>query len=328
MRLVKLTTTRHLVAVAVAVAALGCRSSGPTAPFVLGTDEPLHSCARSGVSTCETECNLNEDGTACLVASIAYGQGRSVSLDRDKKQSYELRACELGSGQGCEHYANNFDHDDEAERKAALDYYERSCNTGWAPGCSALGSIALRVDARGNPSDPRTALEHLHTACEMGDAASCAREGDLRTLGIGTEMNPTVALRLYQKACDGHAPNGCHNAKNDPDLWLSIPLWVLFDLTHAPDPSFEVFEAPYGWQTTVNVRACVIRDSPEPIRVEVVESSGVREIDAVVVETIGAWRFEARPWLTSHRTFCGGFVLVFVVKQPGGGLLRLGRTGW
>jgi len=277
---------------------------------------------------CETACNRSDDGKACLVASLAYGQGRSVPLDRDKQQSYELRACELGSGQGCEHYANNFDQDDEDERQVAMGYYERSCNTGWAAGCAALGSLALRVDARGDPSDPRAALEHLRTACEMGDAASCAREGDLRTLGIGTEMNPTMATGLYQKACDGHEPNGCHNARNDPELWLSIPMRMLFVLTHDPDPSFELFDAPYGWQTSMTVRACVIRDSPEPIRVEVAESSGVREIDAVVVETIEAWRFEARPWLTSHRSFCGSFELVFLAKQPGGGLLRLGRTGW
>lgn len=49
----------------------------------------------------------------------------------------------------------------------------------------------------------------------------------------------SLALRVdYQKACDGHEPNGCHDARNDPELWLSIP--------HDPHPSFELFDAPYG----------------------------------------------------------------------------------
>lgn len=278
----------------------GC---GGTTPLVLNPDEPQHPCAQSGVSACKQACKRKDDGQACLVTSVAYAYGLEVEKDYDLMVSYELRSCELGVGQGCEYYANNFVGNEQYSSVAA-EYYEKSCDAGWTRGCMRLGSLFLRRDAGGKPTDPGAALEHYRKACSKGISRSCSALGDLQTLGIATDMDPTAGKSSYAKACNDDDVNGCHNAEDDGELWLTIPLGTVFEGVHMPDPFFRAANAPPGWHTAIKTRLCVARSSPEPTRVEIVESSGYSEIDALVLDTLQSWRVRARPSMTSELSLC------------------------
>jgi hypothetical protein len=281
-----------------AISALGCRLGSP---LVLNADEPQHACASSGVSACGDACTRDDDGQACLVASLAYGDGRGVPMNHAMNHAYEKEACELGVAQGCGYYANNFSSESSEDLRIANEYHERGCTGGWARSCVTLGSMALRIDASGKPTSPRVALKRYDEACTRGDSLGCSSAGDLHTLGLGTEPNPAVAKDLYQQACEGGRINVCHNAEDDAELWLSIPTDTLFDVAHT---FFRPANAPPGWSVPVVARLCLTRDSPEPKRVEITTSPNEPKLDALFVEMFESWRFHARPWLTSNKTFC------------------------
>lgn len=230
--------------------------------------------------------------------------------------AYELRACELGIGQGCEYYAANFPWNEDEGVRAAIEYYERACKAGRLSGCVTLGSIALRIDPTGKPTDPRAAELRFREACDMDDAGACAQLADLWVLGIGGTETKAMARSRYEEACIHNHANACHNARNDDELRLTIPFRTVFELVHGPNPVVRPMAMPPAWRAPVKVRVCLDRDSSTPTRVELVEVSGVPEIDALVIETLKGWRLRRRPWLTIEGTTCADFHFVFASPSP------------
>jgi TPR repeat protein len=281
-----------------------CRGSRP---FELPprTEVPAHPCADSGVSTCERACNEQSDGDACLVASVAHAEGLGGPKDSASMQAFELRACDLGVALGCEHYANNFRRsEDEDELDLAREHYERACRGGRAENCARAGSLALRLDADGEPQDARAAFELYGRACDGGALWACAVVGDMLTFGIGTSVDVERAAASFRKACAPDEPAGCHNAEPHAEHWLTGGVAVMFEQLHAPDPVFAVEGAPYGWRVVIVTRTCFGHAAIEPVSVQLVEPSGVPELDALVLETLQGWRFRARPGWTFEQPVC------------------------
>ena len=52
-------------------------------------------------------------------------------------------------------------------------------------------------------------LELLTRSCYRGFAEDCWRVGDLYAHGVGVEYNPSKAIELSAKACDGQVLQGC-----------------------------------------------------------------------------------------------------------------------
>lgn len=284
---------------------LGCHGSRP---LELPSDAPQHTCASTGVSACETACNQQSDGEACLVASIAHGQGLTVPKDDASMKAFERRACDLGVALGCEYYANNFARSKQAEElELSREYFDRACRAGRGSSCSRAGQILLSPTTPGEPADARAALGYFRQACEAGEPWSCSVMGDLQTFGIGTPKNPTMAATSYRTACDGGDANGCHNAEGAAEHWLTVRYDLLLEALHDPDPAFLLQDAPPGWRAKVTARVCMAHDALEPKHVEVIESSGQPALDAVVVDTLQGWRLRAWPSLKLEQPVCFGF---------------------
>ena len=286
-------------------------------PFELParTEVPRHPCADWGVAECERACNEEADGGACMVASLAHGQGLGGPEDRASMQAFEQRACELGVALGCEYFANNFFRsEDPDELDVAREHYDRACLGGRANACWSAGILALRLDADGEPKDPRAAFERYQQACDGGEPLACATVGDLLTFGIGTRADPQAAAASFRKACDGNIPAGCHNAEPHAEHWLTGAVSVLLEPLHAPDPAFSIANAPSGWHAEMVTRTCFTHASIEPVSVHLVESSGQPSVDAVVLGTLHGWRYRARPGWTFEQPVC--LPNVFGIRKP------------
>lgn len=282
-----------------------CRTG--STPFQLPprTEVPPHPCADWGVRSCESACTTQSDGDACLVASVAYAAGIGVRKDSAAMERLELRACELGVAQGCENYANNFRRSaDPDETDLAREYYDRACEGGRAESCVWVGMLALRLDANAEPRDPSTAVARHQQACDGGVAWACATLGDLLTFGIGTAPDPARAAESFRKACEGKDTVGCHNLEDPTEHWLTGTEAVLLDPLYTPDPVFVPGQVPAGERVRVVTRTCFTHASSEPVRVRLVQPSGLRSVDALLLGTLQGWRIRARPGRTLAHPVC------------------------
>lgn len=313
-----LTCARSLACILLLHAPVTTAGCAGKRPFELParTEVPSHPCADWGVAECERACNEEADGDACMVASIAHGQGLGGPKDAASMQAFERRACELGVALGCEYFANDFVRsEDPDELDLAREHYDRACLGGRASACSSAGILALRLDATGEPRDPRAAFERYQQACDGGEPLACGTAGDLLTFGIGTPANAEAATASFRKACDGAIPAGCHNAVPHAEHWLAAgTVDVLLEQLHAPDPAFSIENAPSGWHAEMVTRTCFTHASIEPVSVRLVESSGQPTVDAVVLGTLHGWRYRARPGWTFEQPVC--LPNVFGIRKP------------
>jgi len=82
--------------------------------------------------------------------------------------------------------------------------YKRSCDSGLAEGCDALGSVY-----QSEGKDPARAAALYRQACEAGKGEGCRDLGLLHEAGIGVTKDPVQAARLYEEACTARDGTGC-----------------------------------------------------------------------------------------------------------------------
>jgi uncharacterized protein len=99
----------------------------------------------------------------------------------------------------------------------AVTFYERSCDGGYAPGCTQLGNAYTSGLDPAVPWDPQRALAAYERACSAGDPGGCTivaktleGAGDIpESVGARVPRDLKRAASLYQKACDMGAMPDC-----------------------------------------------------------------------------------------------------------------------
>ena len=99
----------------------------------------------------------------------------------------------------------------------AVTFFERSCDGGYAPGCTQLGNAYTAATDPAVPWDPQRALVAYQRGCSAGDAGACTIVA--KTLEGAADIPESVVARvprdlkraasLYQKACDLGAMPAC-----------------------------------------------------------------------------------------------------------------------
>jgi len=99
----------------------------------------------------------------------------------------------------------------------AVTFYERSCDGGYAPGCTQLGNAYTSGLDPEVPWDPQRALAAYQRACSAGDPGACTIVA--KTLEGAGDIPESVVRRvprdlkraasLYQKSCDMGAMPDC-----------------------------------------------------------------------------------------------------------------------
>ncbi|HBL30276.1 MAG TPA: hypothetical protein DD490_25870 [Acidobacteria bacterium] len=103
--------------------------------------------------------------------------------------------CEQGDGIAC-HLLGGL----VGDVPRALELYRRSCDTGYAEGCSALGGALL--EGRGIAADPERASALFEQACQNGSGSACAA-------GARQAMDEARAFDFAARACDQGDAEGC-----------------------------------------------------------------------------------------------------------------------
>jgi len=89
-----------------------------------------------------------------------------------------------------------------------VEVYERACQLGSGRGCNDLGVKFL--DGEGVDKDERRAVELLRRGCDLKFPMACANLGYAVKNGIGTVADPVAAEKLFESACDANVGAGCN----------------------------------------------------------------------------------------------------------------------
>ncbi len=113
------------------------------------------------------------DAKACYALGFAYKGASDLLEDAPKARKLMLRACELGSGTGCESVARMFasgygGEQDNASSLAALD---QGCEFKHAESCHMLGHRLIAPELKERYWD--AAFNLFSQACELGNEEAC-----------------------------------------------------------------------------------------------------------------------------------------------------------
>jgi TPR repeat protein len=137
-------------------------------------------------------------------AEACSDQGLRLALSGGDGAAAPLsRACDLGSGSGCEHLGLLYATGKGVARDdgRATKEYVRSCELGDARGCYNAGLMS--DDGRGTPRDHSRAAAYYEEACALGSSTACTNLGFLYENGRGVAKDLKLSTALYQRGCDG-----------------------------------------------------------------------------------------------------------------------------
>jgi hypothetical protein len=125
------------------------------------------------------------DAESCLELGFTYRYRTDEPSDYEKALEPLLRACELGSGEGCVSAASQLTPTLETYKPVArsITLYERGCELGTATGCLNAGIIHERGSR--TPANKALALELYQQGCKINDRYSCRSAGRLKEVLLG-----------------------------------------------------------------------------------------------------------------------------------------------
>ena len=91
----------------------------------------------------------------------------------------------------------------------AARYFRQSCDGGYAPGCTGLGTML--EEGRGIEQDIAEATRLFGLACERGHVPACRYAGLNYHEGNGVAENDTEAVRYFAIACSAGEADDCTN---------------------------------------------------------------------------------------------------------------------
>lgn len=124
---------------------------------------------------------------------------------RDKERCDE--ACRGGSAGDCLQLADAYLVSSDSAR--AREFFTKACDLGSGDGCNSAGS--LYDSERGGPSDERHAASLYQRACDLQFMTGCFNWAGMLETGRGTEKDESLAYAVYRAVCDADA-SGCEAA--------------------------------------------------------------------------------------------------------------------
>lgn len=119
----------------------------------------------------------------------------------------DTSACKPGAAAACVKLADEF-YGREAKvfPEQAAEFYRMACADGDGHACARAGEF------EGIGKNWSGVRDYSQKGCELGNGDACARLGLTELEGLGTDKNPTTALKLMKKACEKASMRGCRNA--------------------------------------------------------------------------------------------------------------------
>jgi TPR repeat protein len=124
----------------------------------------------------------------------------------------EAEACESGNGRACYQIAKMEAIDRNRGKRAARLTLKRGCDARLSDpsACFLLGIYQER--GLGGDKDRTVATRTFKRGCDLGNAQSCDRRGELLHAGVGVRRNDEGALAALTTGCDLGLPSSCVTA--------------------------------------------------------------------------------------------------------------------
>jgi TPR repeat protein len=151
----------------------------------------------------EQGCDAN-DAESCVGAALAVERGDLLSSDPRKGRAMLVKACqELQHGRGCtllgRRYLDGLDGAEKSKDMAAI-MFQLGCQIGDAESCRRVGEMTMK--GKGVPKDLDAAKLYLTDACAWEDYEGCALLADLLK-----KEDLAKAARVAKRGCDlGYEP--------------------------------------------------------------------------------------------------------------------------
>jgi uncharacterized protein len=115
----------------------------------------------------------NGYGAACFETQFLYEAGRGVARDSMMAWKAALRACELGSPEGCNNAGAKLANGEavEVDIPRALTFYRRGCEMGNGLACRNIGRVLH--GGLGVPKDEVNGKAYIERACALHDEEAC-----------------------------------------------------------------------------------------------------------------------------------------------------------
>ncbi len=140
--------------------------------YLLGKDGRSKDEAK-GAQILKKACDLGS-GFGCEIYGRALNDGRGVPKDQKAAQEMFTKACDKKSGGACRSLALAFDTSDPKR----IPLLVKACELDDGIGCMGLGAAYLHGD-QGAPKDLKKAKETLQKACKLGQKSSCDKAAEI-----------------------------------------------------------------------------------------------------------------------------------------------------
>lgn len=160
----------------------------------------------------EAACAAGESA-ACLDAARRLLREGPAAADTVRAVTLQHRACELGSGDGCNDYGVSLELGRGTPRneRAALERYDQACRLESAYGCFNQGKAVL--DGRlGATRNAAVGSQLLAKACDRGHLDGCVDLALAELDGRAGARQPAAAHSRLLRACDAGSGRGCNEA--------------------------------------------------------------------------------------------------------------------
>jgi TPR repeat protein len=178
------------------------------------------SCKAGKTKSCEVirtrlgeACESTQSKRACAAAGEIYQETISgMKVDLAKAYKYLKIACDADDGGSCSDLGLLLVNGTGVTRdeKAGIATWEKACTLDSPIGCANYGGRL--ANGRGIARDAAKAAQILEKGCRLNLGLACRMAGDLHADGINGFVDSEAVERLYIRACDLGARDGCSRA--------------------------------------------------------------------------------------------------------------------
>lgn len=283
----------------------------------------VHDCwDLGGFEACVLACLDGFDRAACATASRRQPTRPPLHKSlHDQLLARNLEACGVGVLEACTNFTSvglptelcrqqELDWDPQSRVDVLLPMLARACEYGDAHACFHETRWKAYCGSRERP-DWQLVLRAASSACEAGNSPTgCAMAADLTDLGLGGNMDGTLAITLRERACEIGELSSCAALEAGQ---IGASLLVARDLVHAPAPNLEQLRTNTrrsGGVIDVQVPLCVLASgetrvpdlSGTPVDAGMAEGS----IAMALANVVRSWQYDSIEGLPeSTVTACG-----------------------
>jgi hypothetical protein len=182
-------------------------NSGACPPSTSETATTCAVCNPYEANNCEHLCEA-QNGDACSILAFYTGARRG---DVQKAAHLFKRACDLGSGMGCEGFARNLMRGEGVakDETRAVDLLEQMCRAGRGRSCTLAGEA--HIAGRGRSTDTVQGLRLIEQGCGYGNSEGCRLMADPHVLD---DIDSAVkSARSKEIACERGETEACKSAE-------------------------------------------------------------------------------------------------------------------